>query len=618
VSYRHASPVRRTRKICVALVLLSIVSLPVVTSLHAGATTAVTLAAAADATVDRNYPTTNYGTATELLATKSPERRGYLRFDIPSVDAGIQSAVLSFYVPSAATGGADVFLTGSSWSEGTLTFNNAPALGTKVATVRKASASWVSVDVTTAAASGQALSVAIRTASKSGSWKVSSRESSSGAKLEITPKAPAVTEPVPTTSPEPTTSPTPAATTSPTPTATASPTPTATPTTSTSTSGGTTYYLDPALGSDTNNGTSAATPWKTLWKAESFTFAPGSQLLLRRDATWTGSLKIAESGTSSSPIVVGAYGTGALPKITGASSCLTLDGAYIQVNSVELSGCTWAGVSIGGANDSIERSVMTLNVTGAFVRSTATDTKVLNNQIVDNNKMSVLTQGGDDDSGAFGVLLQGDRAEVAYNNISGHDAFSYDYGRDGAAVEVYGARYSNVHHNVSVDNHTFTELGNPRSTDNVFAYNLVRSALANSTFVITRGAGSSWGPILRTRLYNNTVVMTGSGTQGFICHDGCGPDILTMRNNVIRAVWKAGYADAAFDGNYNLYWLGQRQFPLGSSDIVADPRFISESDLRLAVGSPGIDSGTSTSYSTDLNGTAIDARPDRGAYEHTG
>src|SRR4051812_24628267 len=75
---------------------------------------------------------------------------------------------------------------------------------------------------------------------------------------------------------------------------------------------------------------------------------------------------------------------------------------------------------------------------GVYVKSGATDNIVGNNQLMDNNRMSVVTSSpSSDDSGAFGVLLRGDRTEVAGNLITGSDAFSYDYGRDGAAVEVY-------------------------------------------------------------------------------------------------------------------------------------------------------------------------------------
>mgnify|MGYP003694220303 CR=1 FL=1 len=168
---------------------------------------------------------------------------------------------------------------------------------------------------------------------------------------------------------------------------------------------------------------------------------------------------------------------------------------------VQADGCTWAGVEITGTGDRVEQSVLSHNAAGVVVKSGSVGAKVLDNQIVDNNKMFVLTRSpNNDDSGAFGVLLNGDGAEVASNRISGSDAFSYDYGRDGAAVEVYGGQGNNVHHNVAVDNHDFSELGNPRSADNTFAYNLVRSSLAGSTFLVTRGGASSLGPVTHTRV----------------------------------------------------------------------------------------------------------------------
>jgi hypothetical protein len=240
--------------------------------------------------------------------------------------------------------------------------------------------------------------------------------------------------------------------------------------------------------------------------------------------------------------------------------------------------------------------------------------------------MSVLTPGGDDDSGAFGILLHGDRNEIAFNRISGHDAFSYDYGRDGGAVEIYGGQNNHIHHNVAEQNDAFTELGDARSANNTFAYNLVRSTLTSSTFLVTRGAASSFGPVLGTRAYNNTVYLTGASSQGFVCHAGCSASILVMRNNVIQAVAKVGYADAAFDEDYDLFFGGQLQFTRGAHSLVADPRFASPStgDFHLLSTSPAIDSGLAgLAYSVDLDGRAVPldgngdgtAVVDRGAYE---
>jgi len=87
------------------------------------------------------------------------------------------------------------------------------------------------------------------------------------------------------------------------------------------------------------------------------------------------------------------------------------------------------------------------NAAGIVVRRGAAGNSLVHNQIIRNNLMSVLTERpSNDDSGAFGILLQGDRTEVAHNTISGSDAFSFDYRRDGSAIEVFGARGSRIHH----------------------------------------------------------------------------------------------------------------------------------------------------------------------------
>lgn len=395
---------------------------------------------------------------------------------------------------------------------------------------------------------------------------------------------------------------------------------------STTPTAATTYYVDDVAGSDAASGTSPATAWRSLAKASAAPLAPGDRLLFRRGGAWTGTLTVSRSGTASAPIVVGAYGDGELPIVKQGSSCVKITGSYVAVEAIHADDCTWAGFEISGSHDEVRDAMATHNVAGVEIESGATSNRVLRNAIVDNAKMSVLTPGGDDDSGAFGILLHGDSNEIAWNRISGCDAFSYDYGRDGAAIEVYGGRGNVIHHNVAEQNDAFTELGSSRSADNTYAYNVVRSTLANSVFLVTRGAASSFGPVANTRAYDNTVYLTGSSSQGFVCHAGCSASILVMRNNVIQAAWKVGYADAPFDEDYDLFFQGQIQFTRGAHTLVADPRFVSPStgDFHLLATSPAIDSGASgLGWSTDLDGNPVPREGngdgvtgvDRGAYE---
>lgn len=84
--------------------------------------------------------------------------------------------------------------------------------------------------------------------------------------------------------------------------------------------GATNYYVKNG-GNDGAAGTSDATAWETITKVNTFwsagTFAPGDSILFKRGDSWYGTIVVAEPGTSGNPIVIGAYGTGEKPVITG-------------------------------------------------------------------------------------------------------------------------------------------------------------------------------------------------------------------------------------------------------------------------------------------------------------
>ncbi|MCA1586284.1 MAG: right-handed parallel beta-helix repeat-containing protein [Acidobacteria bacterium] len=375
--------------------------------------------------------------------------------------------------------------------------------------------------------------------------------------------------------------------------------------------GGPTYYVDSTTGNDANPGTSSATPWRTLEMIEAVPLAPGSSVLLRRGGSWDGSLTMLNSGASGAPIVIASYGRGELPRIH-TEGCLNLLGSHIVVQSVHVDSCRWSGIAVSGHDNVVRDSVATGNVAGVYIRPGATRSLILANELRDNNRMSVVTASPTgDDSGAWGVLLRGDDSEVAYNVITGSDAFSYDWGRDGAAIEVYGGRGNRVHHNRALENNMFSELGDARSANNVFSYNVVVSQLERGGFLTTRGANSRYGPVTGTELYNNSVLLKGALSEGIVCHAGCGPGILRMRNNVIQAVQKAGFADAPFEDGNGIYYGGRIQFVLGPGSTVAPPQFVDPAtgDLRLRSSSPGIDRGDPSvpHYGVDFDGNPVPA-----------
>ena len=78
------------------------------------------------------------------------------------------------------------------------------------------------------------------------------------------------------------------------------------------------YYIDATEGNDFNNGTSEATPWKTIAQVNSNSFSPGDSILFKRGETWRETLVCPSSGSTDSVITFGAYGTGAAPIISGS------------------------------------------------------------------------------------------------------------------------------------------------------------------------------------------------------------------------------------------------------------------------------------------------------------
>jgi len=103
-----------------------------------------------------------------------------------------------------------------------------------------------------------------------------------------------------------------------------------------------TYYIAGDAGDDADNGRSAETAWRTLAPANRAVFPPGSRILLKAGASYTGPLTLRGSGKPGSPNVVGAYGIGRRPHIAnvpGDGAVLSLrDGEYWEISGLELSG----------------------------------------------------------------------------------------------------------------------------------------------------------------------------------------------------------------------------------------------------------------------------------------
>lgn len=119
---------------------------------------AQTLTPVADAYVKNNAVTKNYGKTTSLRVRSSgPTINTYLKFDVSGVSGTVASARLRLRVADASTDGGTVYpVADDSWTEGGITWSNAPTPGiTPLAAIGPVPAvgTWTDLDVTSAVTS---------------------------------------------------------------------------------------------------------------------------------------------------------------------------------------------------------------------------------------------------------------------------------------------------------------------------------------------------------------------------------------------------------------------------------------------------------------------------------
>lgn len=84
----------------------------------------------------------------------------------------------------------------------------------------------------------------------------------------------------------------------------------------------TNYYLSNA-GNDNNTGTSLSSPWESIAKLNTVTYAPGDTVFFLTDNVFRGQINVASGGTQMQYVVFTSYGSGAKPIITGADTITT-------------------------------------------------------------------------------------------------------------------------------------------------------------------------------------------------------------------------------------------------------------------------------------------------------
>lgn len=100
------------------------------------------------------------------------------------------------------------------------------------------------------------------------------------------------------------------------------------------------YHVDAVNGDDRNDASSPATAWQSLARIGKVRLKPGDRVLLAAGSVWREPLVISRSGRRNAPIIVGATGTGARPRIDAGGvseyGVAILNAEYVEVGGLEV------------------------------------------------------------------------------------------------------------------------------------------------------------------------------------------------------------------------------------------------------------------------------------------
>lgn len=226
---------------------------------------------------------------------------------------------------------------------------------------------------------------------------------------------------------------------------------------------GTTFYADCSAAS--NGSGTQSSPWNALASVNGSSFSAGDQILFKRGTTCSGSLTPMGSGTSSSPIVIDAYGTGPQPIIDGGTNLAAVqlvDEQGWEINNLEVVGGNNYGVNIAGKSPNTTYShfrLRNLNVHGAhFISTMAHDSgeivitignagESFNDVVIDGVTVhdSTVSDGIYVDAGVFGTSS----AAILGNDNTIQNSSVYNVYGEGMTLFVVsnGLMQNNVVHN---------------------------------------------------------------------------------------------------------------------------------------------------------------------------
>lgn len=395
------------------------------------------------------------------------------------------------------------------------------------------------------------------------------------------------------------------------------------------------HYVSNAGDDDTGDG-SIGDPWETVDKINTEQAGWNNEnhaVYFLRGDSWDEELVIDGAQVPTGAYRrFGAYGedTDPRPVIGGTShsNCISVIRGPVLITDLHADDCSWAGLQVDNMNVSslkplhIYGSVFSNNVAGVHV-GTATSgslsfpsVTVSASQFIDNNKY-IIEAGGDNDSGAWGILVNGSGTHISGNYFTGQRYVGGDYGTDGASVEQYkglngGSSSIYVWGNVSYNDDTFIEdFSHPTTTISFTAEEnfIYGDVLNQKAFVIITSNGNK---IMQRNTIRLTGGYSGSAHQFAVNCTSCDQ----FDNNIVHVSGsdrRSFFTNNSAVADYNIFkpasYCPTSQCD-GTNQENVDPLLTSATDRHLTSTSPAIDAGDTTftncCITTDMDGNQRD------------
>lgn len=330
----------------------------------------------------------------------------------------------------------------------------------------------------------------------------------------------------------------------------------------------TNYYVDCAASS--NGSGTQASPWNTLASVNSRTFGAGDSILLKRTATCGGMLNPKGSGTSSTPITIGAYGSGARPIISAGSNQAAIKLFNQQgwkIQDVETTGGNPYGIYVGGNSGTLSyfriTNVLAHDVGGSatskdngliFVAVDNGSSAIINDVIIDNaTAYSTAQWNGIRVSCGGASAPAGNSGQIIIRNATVHDV-----GGDG--IVLFACSNGLIENTVAYETGQITTnaYGTPNST---WTWTCANCVVQNNEAYAAHSPGVDGGAFDVDWGQTNTTVQYNYGHDNdSYCVAAFGAENQVTVNSIIRyniCANNGRQADGAAKGDFFTYtWNG--------------------------------------------------------------